>query len=77
MEMQDLLKKSSADLQKMLAEKREELRALRFAVANLQNKNVRAIRVIRKEVARIQTALQQMQSTSTENSNTKEDKKDA
>lgn len=73
MEMQDLLKKKPAELQKMLAEKREELRALRFAVANLQNKNVRAIRASRKEIARISTALNKMN----ESTSTTEDKQDA
>lgn len=61
MEMQDLQKKTVAQLQQLLAEKREELRALRFAVANMQNKDVRSIRKTRKEIARVSSALREAQ----------------
>lgn len=59
--MQDLQKKTVAQLQQLLAEKREELRALRFAVANMQNKDVRSIRKTRKEIARVSSALREAQ----------------
>lgn len=59
--MQDLQKKSVAELQQLLAEKQEELRALRFAVANMQNKEVRSVRKTRKEIARISSALRTAQ----------------
>lgn len=62
MEFQDISKKTSADLQKLLAEKREELRDLRFKLASNQLKEVRTVRVVRNTIARINTRLRQIQS---------------
>lgn len=45
------------DLNKLAADKREELRALRFSVAGSKNRNVKLARVLRKEVARALTEL--------------------
>lgn len=45
-----------AQLEKLITDKREELRALRFNVAGSKNKNVKAARSLRKEIARALTA---------------------
>lgn len=45
-----------AELEKAIADKREALRALRFNVAGSKNKNVKAARSLRKEIARVLTA---------------------
>lgn len=45
------------DLEKLVATKREELRALRFSVAGSKNRNVKAAATLRKEIARVLTAL--------------------
>jgi ribosomal protein L29 len=57
MELKDLKKKTKSELQKFLAESREKLRELRFKDANKQLKNVREIRQIKKDNARILTLL--------------------
>jgi len=44
-------------LTKVVGEKREALRALRFNVAGSKNKNVKAARELRREIARALTAL--------------------
>jgi ribosomal protein L29 len=46
-----------ADLMKLVAEKREELRALRFSVAGSKNRNVKLARTLRREIARALTEL--------------------
>ena len=51
----DLTKHSPEELQKRVAQKREELRALRFAVAGSKNRNVKLARALRKEIARALT----------------------
>ena len=48
--------KEAAELGKIVADKREELRALRFGGAGSKNKNVKAVRNLRKEIARALTA---------------------
>lgn len=53
--------KEAAELNKIVAERREELRALRFGGAGSKNKNVKAARTLRKEVARALTALRKSQ----------------
>lgn len=57
MELKELKKKSEKDLQKLLAEYRENLRTFRFKDANKQLKNVREIRETKKVIARILTLL--------------------
>jgi ribosomal protein L29 len=49
--------KQKAELAKMLVEKREELRALRFAAAGARPKDSNAPAKTRKEIARILTEL--------------------
>jgi ribosomal protein L29 len=49
--------KSPEELRKLVADKREELRALRFNASGSKTRNVKAARMLRKEVARALTAL--------------------
>ncbi|MFA6095973.1 MAG: 50S ribosomal protein L29 [Candidatus Paceibacterota bacterium] len=51
------MKKNQADLGKDLREKQEALRAWRFALSGAKVKNVKEGKVMRKDIARIQTAL--------------------
>ena len=51
----DLTKHTKAELMKLAADKREELRVLRFGLAGSKNRNVKAARNLRKEVARALT----------------------
>ncbi len=55
--MTDFNKKSAEDLTKIVGEKREELRALRFNLAGTANKNVKASLLARKDVARALTEI--------------------
>lgn len=55
MDIKELLTKTKAELTKMLAESQEKLRELRFKDSNKQLKNVRAIRQVKQEIARILT----------------------
>ncbi len=59
MELKELKKKSINELHKLLAEQREKLRELRFKDAGKQLKNVRDLRVVKKEIARIITLINQ------------------
>ena len=55
--MADSNKRSSEDLEKDVAEKREALRAFRFGGSGSRTRNVREGRNLRKEIARILTEL--------------------
>lgn len=55
--MKDIQNKTEADLVKMIAEKREALRAFRFGGAGAKTKDVKQGRVIRKDVARMLTLI--------------------
>ena len=55
--MSDLSKQDVAELQKLLAEKREGLRAFRFGGAGSRTRNVREGRNLRREVAQVLTEL--------------------
>jgi ribosomal protein L29 len=57
MEIKELITKTKPELAKMLAESQEKLRELRFKDSNKQLKNVRSIRVLKQEIARINTLL--------------------
>jgi large subunit ribosomal protein L29 len=57
MEITELRQKSKAELQKILQDNRERLRQLRFDLAAGKVKNVREIRKIKKDIARILTIL--------------------
>lgn len=58
MQTKDLQNKTRDELEKLLTEQREALRDIRFKVSRDQTKNVRAIRSLRKDIARILTILQ-------------------
>ncbi len=49
--------KNQAELMKLLAEKREELRKLRFEAAGARPKDTNAPSKVRKDIARIMTTL--------------------
>lgn len=53
----DLAGKTEADLSKLLEGKLETLRAFRFGAAGSKEKNIKAGRSARKDIARILTAL--------------------
>lgn len=57
MKMKDITTKTPADLKKLVAEKRKELRAFRFGGAGAKTKNVKLGRNLKKDIARILTAL--------------------
>ena len=57
MDYKELQNKSLKQLHEMLAEKRDELRELRFKASGNQLKNVRAIRDAKHTVAQILTAI--------------------
>lgn len=60
MNFKDLTKKTEAQLQKMLSEERAKLYDLRTKVSVNQLKDVREIREVRANIARILTRLQQV-----------------
>lgn len=57
MKMKEITTKTAADLNKLLSEKREALRVFRFGAAGAKSKNVKEGAAIRKDIARILTAL--------------------
>jgi ribosomal protein L29 len=61
--MKELREKNEMDLVKHIAEKREELRKLRFGVAGSAMRNVFAGKVLRREIARALTVLTERNAT--------------
>lgn len=57
--MKDFEKYSIEDLRKLVADKREELRTVRFGAAGSRSRNTSGAAVIRKEIARALTELRQ------------------
>lgn len=57
MKIKELKEKNREELVKLLAEKRENVRKLRFEIATKQVKNVRDIRNDKKDIARILTII--------------------
>jgi large subunit ribosomal protein L29 len=55
MKIKELRQKKVGDLHKLLKSSREELRSLRFSISSEQEKNVRKIRDIKKDIAKILT----------------------
>lgn len=53
----DIAHKTQADLEKMVADKRESLRLFRFGSTGAKTKNVKEGKAIRKDIARILTAM--------------------
>ena len=57
MKSTELKNKDKTTLSDMLAEKREAVRALRFGIAGSKDRNVKATRNLKKDIARILTEL--------------------
>ncbi|MEI6835645.1 MAG: 50S ribosomal protein L29 [Candidatus Falkowbacteria bacterium] len=57
MEIKELITKTKPELTKLLVESQEKLRELRFKDSNKQLKNIRSIRVLKQDIARINTLL--------------------
>lgn len=57
MENSEIKNKSKKDLQELLSEKQDKLRELRFQTNEAQLKNVRGIRMVRKDIAQILTLI--------------------
>lgn len=55
MKIEEIRKKSDKELQKLLAEQRDELRETRFKVASRQLKNYKKVAQIKSDIARILT----------------------
>jgi ribosomal protein L29 len=65
MDYKEINQKSPVELQRLLQEKRENLRDRRFKVAQGQQKDVREIRELKHDIARIMTKIGQQTSTPT------------
>ena len=57
MKIKELREKSIAEMEKLLAEKREAVRKLRFDIATKQVKNNKQLRNDRKDIAKILTLI--------------------
>ena len=57
MKIQEFKQKSKSELQKDLVDSKERVRSLRFDLASGKVKNVREIRTLKKDIARILTLL--------------------
>jgi len=68
--MTELSQKPKNELQILLSEKRERLRQLRFKISSGKVKNVREIRMTKKDIARILTILQETKNKKQETNNT-------
>ena len=64
MTIKELQSKSVQELEQLLADKREALRAMRFKVAQRQLKKVHEIKVTRRAIAQILTLITQKQASS-------------
>lgn len=60
MKIEELRQRPKEELQKILQENQEKLRQLRFDLSSGKVKNVREIRKIKKDIARILTLLKQI-----------------
>ena len=65
MKIKELRKKKSSELKKLLQDNQEKLRSLRFDLASGKVKNIREIRMIKKDIARTLTLLKEHAQTST------------
>lgn len=57
LQTKDIRSKTGEQLGKMLSERQEKLRHLRFQVSQREVKNNQALKFLRKEIARIQTII--------------------
>jgi ribosomal protein L29 len=62
MDIIEIKSKSERELHELLAEKRNELRELRFKVSEKQLKNVSEVRKVRRTIAKILTVLKNSKS---------------
>ncbi len=63
MKFSEIKNKPSAELKELLAAKRDEERLLRFQASEKQVKNVRSLRVVRRDISRLLTLLQTLTRT--------------
>lgn len=66
MEVKDLQNKSVAELHKMLREKRDELRELRFKTHEGQLKQLDKVKKLKKDIARVLTVINKMRTVTAE-----------
>ena len=59
MKTKELREKSESELKALLSKSRERLRQLRFDLVSGKVKNIREIRLIRRDIARMLTILKQ------------------
>lgn len=71
MKIKELRQKKVGDLHKLLKSNREELRSLRFSISSEQEKNVRKIRDVKKDIAKILTIFNIKQETGEQRSESK------
>ncbi len=57
MKSKEIITKTKPDLARLLSEKREALRLSRFGASGAKNKNVKETKELRKDIARILTAI--------------------
>lgn len=65
MDFTELKQKSAVELQRLLQEKRELLRDRRFKVAQGQHKDVRELRELKHDIARLMTKVNDSKNVST------------
>lgn len=75
MKVDELRKRPKEELERMLRDSRERLRALRFDLTSGKVKNVREVRRIKKEIARILTLLKEAITNLKNSADDKKDKK--
>ncbi|PKM91262.1 50S ribosomal protein L29 [Candidatus Falkowbacteria bacterium HGW-Falkowbacteria-1] len=75
MDFKELKNKKKSELHALLAKWREELRAFRFKNSNSQLKNIREMRSVRKNIARILTLLNGGKEEKVENIKNQEENK--
>lgn len=59
MKTKELREKSEKELKRFLAIEREKLRDLRFKVSQRQSKNLRAVRSVKRNIARLLTIIKE------------------
>lgn len=57
MKIKELKEKTNKELESLLAAKREEMRDLRFKVVMTNLKDVRSLRIVKKDIAQIMTVI--------------------
>lgn len=62
MKIEDIRKKTNKELQKLLAEQRDELREVRFKVASRQFKNYKKVNQIKRDIAKVLTVFKEKSS---------------